>query len=232
MNLLFELFIFLVMYVWYYARKVNNRFIRFTDLGKYSQQITELSADKEIPVYATHLVYLTKANTRHQVEEKIIKSIFAKKPKRAEVYWFLHLNRTEDPYTLNYDVSELVDDKLIKITINIGFRIQPKTELYFKQIVQDLVANKELNLHNRADGSTRYNPEPDFRFVIIEKFLSQENEFALREGLLLNAYFFLKRLGQKDEKAFGIDRHDLTVEKVPLVYQPLPPFNLTRLNNN
>ena len=232
MFLFFELFIFLVMYVWYYARKVNNRFIRFTDLGKYSQKITELSADKEIPVYATHLVYLTKANTRHQVEEKIIKSIFAKKPKRAEVYWFLHLNRTEDPYTLNYDVSELVDDKLIKITINIGFRIQPKTELYFKQIVQDLVAHKELNLHNRADGSTRYNPEPDFRFVIIEKFLSQENEFALREGLLLNAYFFLKRLGQKDEKAFGIDRHDLTVEKVPLVYQPLPPFNLTRLNNN
>lgn len=232
MFLFFELFIFLVMYVWYYARKVNNRFIRFTDLGKYSQKITELSADKEIPVYATHLVYLTKANTRHQVEEKIIKSIFAKKPKRAEVYWFLHLNRTEDPYTLNYDVSELVDDKLIKITINIGFRIQPKTELYFKQIVQDLVAHKELNLHNRADGSTRYNPEPDFRFVIIEKFLSQENEFALREGLLLNAYFFLKRLGQKDEKAFGIDRHDLTVEKVPLVYQPLPPFNLTRINNN
>ena len=229
MFLFFELFIFLVMYVWYYARKVNNRFTCFVDLGKYAKQITELSADNDIPAYATHLIYLTKANTRHQVEEKIIKSIFAKKPKRAEVYWFLHLNRTEDPYTLNYEVSELVDDKLIKVTINIGFRVQPKTEPYFRQIVQDLVKNKELNLHQRPDGSTKYNPEPDFRFVIIEKFLSQENEFALREGLLLNAYFFLKRLGQKDEKAFGIDRHDITVEKVPLIYQPLEPFELTRL---
>lgn len=187
MFLFFELFIFMVMYVWYYARKVKNRLTHFADIGKYSAQITELSNDAEIPMFATHLIYLTKANTRYQVEEKIINSIFAKKPKRAAVYWFLHLNRTEDPYTLNYEVSELVDDKLIKVTINIGFRVQPRTELYFQQIVQDLVKNKELNLHNRPDGSTKYNPEPDFQFVIIEKFLSQENEFAVREGLLLSA---------------------------------------------
>lgn len=229
MFLFFELFIFLVMYVWYYARKVNNRHTRFVDIGQYSQQISELSSDINIPVYATHLIYLTKANTRHQAEEKIIKSIFDKKPKRAEVYWLLHLNRTENPYTLNYDVTELLDDKLIKVTINIGFRVQPKTELYFKQIVQDLVNAKELNLHNRPDGSTKYNPEPDFRFVIIEKFLIHENEFALREGMLLNAYFFLKKLGQKDDKAFGIDRHDITIEKAPLIYQPAAPFCLTRI---
>ncbi|AWH84506.1 potassium transporter Kup [Flavobacterium album] len=231
MFLFFELFIFMVMYTWYYARRVKNRLTNFTDIGKYSDRIVELSADKDIPMYATHLIYLTKANTRHQVEEKIIRSIFAKKPKRAEVYWFLHLNRTEDPYTLNYEVSELVDDKLIKVTINIGFRLQPKTELYFKQIVQDLVNNKELNLHKRPDGSTKYNPEPDFQFVIIEKFLSQENEFALREGLLLNGYFWLKRMGQKDERAFGIDRHDITIEKAPLIYQPASPFTLTRKND-
>jgi KUP system potassium uptake protein len=230
MFLFFELFIFLAMYVWYYARKILNRLTNFVEIGKYAQQITELSNDKDIPAYATHLIYLTKANTRHQIEEKIIKSIFSKKPKRAEVYWFLHLNRTEDPYTLNYDVSELVDDKIIKININIGFRIQPKTELYFKQIVQDLVQQKELNLHTRADGSTKYNAEPDFRFVLIEKFLSHENEFAPREGMLLNAYFFLKKLGQRDDKAFGIDRHDITIEQAPLVYQPITPFTLTRNN--
>jgi KUP system potassium uptake protein len=124
----------------------------------------------------------------------------------------------------------LVDDTIIKVNINIGFRVQPKTELYFKQIVQDLVQQRELNLHNRPDGSTKYNPEPDFRFVIIEKFLSQENEFALREGMLLNGYFLLKKLGQRDEKAFGIDRHDITIEKAPLIYQPSNPFTLTRTN--
>jgi KUP system potassium uptake protein len=230
MFLFFELFIFLTMYIWYYARKINNRFVKFTDIGKYIPKLKELSEDDAIPKFSTHLIYLTKANTRYQIEEKIIRSIFSKKPKRADVYWFLHINRTEDPYTLSYDVSELSDDKVIKVNINVGFRIQPKTEIYFKRIVQHLVANKELKLHIRPDGSTPYNSEPDFKFVVIEKFISIENEFSLKEGLLLNTYFFLKNLGQRDEKAFGLEKSDVVVEEYPLVYQPMHEFDLKRTN--
>lgn len=228
MFLFFELFIFIIMYIWYFARKINNKFTQFVQLGKYSAQLTELSEDDAIPKFATHLIYLTKADRRYEIEDKIIKSIFSKKPKRADVYWFLHINRTEDPFTLSYDVSELVDDKVIKVNINVGFRIQPKTELYFKNIVKELVANKELNLHIRPDGSSKYNNEPDFKFVVIEKFLSIENEFALREGLLLNGYFFLKRLGVSDEKAFGLEKSDVEIEQIPLVYQPITNIKLDR----
>lgn len=230
MFLFFELFIFMVMYVWYYSRKISNRFTRFTDIGKYTAKITELSNDEAIPKFSTHLIYLTKANNRDEVEEKIINSIFSKKPKRADVYWFVHINRTSHPYTLNYEVSELIDDKVIKVNINMGFRVQPRTELYFKRIVADLVANKELNLHTRPDGSTAYNNQPDFKFIVIEKFLSVENEFTLRDGLLLNSYFLLKRFGQSDEKAFGLDKSDVEVEHVPLVYQPVQKIELTRIN--
>lgn len=228
MFLFFEFFIFMVMYVWYFARKINNSYTKFTELGKYSNQLSELSQDDSIPKFATHLIYLTKADRRHEIEEKIIKSIFAKKPKRADVYWFLHINRTSDPFTLSYDVSELVDDKVIKININVGFRVQPKTELYFKKIVQELVASKELNLHIRPDGSTKYNKEPDFKFVVIEKFLSVENEFELRDGFLLRNYFFLKKLGLSDEKAFGLDKSDVKVEQIPLVYNPIENIKLER----
>ncbi|MHA8072102.1 KUP/HAK/KT family potassium transporter [Aquirufa ecclesiirivi] len=229
MFLFFELFIFLTMYIWYYARKINNRFTKFIDLGKYVQQIKDLSEDELIPKFSTHLIYMTKANNRQDIEDKIIKSIFSKRPKRADVYWFLHIDRTEEPYTLSYSVHELVDDKVIKINLNIGFRIQPKTEFYFKKIVQDLVKNKELNLHIRPDGSTKYNAEPDFKFVIIEKFLSVENEFTLKEGLLLNSYFKLKRMGQRDEQAFGLDKSDVEIEYVPLVYQSMEQMELKRI---
>jgi KUP system potassium uptake protein len=228
MFLFFELFIFMVMYVWYYARKINNSYTKFVELGKYSEQLTELSQDDVIPKFATHLIYLTKADRRHDIEEKIIKSIFAKKPKRADVYWFLHINRTEDPFTLSYDVSELVDDKVIKININVGFRVQPRAELYFKKIVQELVASKELNLHIRPDGSTKYNKEPDFKFVVIEKFLSIENEFELRDGFLLKGYFFLKKLGLSDEKAFGLDKSDVQVEQFPVAYNKICNIQLER----
>jgi KUP system potassium uptake protein len=221
-----------VMYTVYSGRKISNRFTKFIELGKYVNDIKELSTDDEIPKFSTHLIYLTKANNRHEIEEKIIKSIFSKNPKRADVYWFVHIHRTNEPYTLSYDVSELVEDKVIKINVNVGFRVQPRTELYFKKIVQELINHKELNLHVRPDGSTKYNNEPDFKFVVIEKFLSVENEFALTDGILLNSYFLLKHLGLSDERAFGLDKSDVVVEQVPLVYQPISKIELVRENHN
>lgn len=231
MFLFFELFIFMVMYVWYYARKINNRFLKFTNLCEQAPLLNQLSEDDGIPKYSTHLIYLTKANKNYEIEEKIIKSIFSKKPKRADVYWFFHINRVNEPFTLNYDVIELLDDKVIKIVLNVGFRVQPRVELYFKKIVRDLVQAKELNLHIRPDGSTKYNAAPDYKFVILEKFLSVENEFAVRDGLLLNAYYLLKSLSISDIKAFGLDKSDVEIEKIPIVYQPATQLDLERKIN-
>ena len=228
MFLFFELFIFMVMYVWYYSRKINNRFLKFTNLTEEIQLLQTLSEDDSIPKYATHLIYLSKADKNYEIEEKILKSIFSKQPKRADVYWFLHLNRTNEPHTLNYEVIELLDDKVIKIIMNVGFRVQPKVELYFKKIVQDLVQNHELNLHIRPDGSSKYNNEPDYKFVILEKFLSVENEFTIQEGMLLHAYYILKRLSLSDAKAFGLDKSDVAIEKIPVVYQPISKLTLER----
>ncbi len=219
---------FFIMYTVHRGRRITNRFTKFVDLGEHVPMIKELIDDEEIPKFATHIIYLTKANVKHEIEEKIIKSILSKKPKRADVYWFLHLHRTNEPYTLAFDVNELVDDKIIKINIHVGFRVQPRTELYFKKIVQDLIKNKELNLHNRPDGSTKYNNEPDFKFMVIEKFLSAENEFTLREGILLNSYFWLKQHSLSDQSAFGLDKSDVVVEQVPLVYQPVHNIELVR----
>ena len=226
MFLFFELLIFVVMYVWYYSRKINNKFLKFTNLVEQTPLLKELSEDDNIPKYATHLIYLSKADKTYEIEEKIINSIFSKKPKRADVYWFLHINRTNDPFTLNYEVIELLDDKVIKVILNIGFRVQPKVELYFKRIVLDLVSKKLLNLHIRPDGSTKYNSEPDFKFVIIEKFISVENEFPLKDGWLLTSYFWLKKLSLSDEKAFGLDKSDVQVEEYPMVYSPLPKIEI------
>jgi len=228
MFLFFELFIFMVMYVWYYSRKINNRFVKFINLVEQTTLLKELSEDDAIPKYATHLIYLSKADRTYEIEEKIIKSIFSKQPKRADIYWFFHINRTNEPFTLNYEVIELLDDKVIKIVLNIGFRVQPKVELYFKKIVQDLVSQKQLNLHIRPDGSTKYNGEPDFKFIIIEKFLSTENEFAMKEGFLLHSYYWLKSLSLSDAKAFGLDKSDVAIESVPIVYQPIANLQLER----
>lgn len=223
---------FSVMYISYFGKKFHHRYTKYVNLGDYSAKIVELSNDEEIPKFSTHLIYLTKAERRDFIEARIIQSIFDKKPKRADVYWFFHINRTNHPYTLNYEVFELVDDKIIKIVLNIGFRIQPKTELYFQKIIDDLIANKELNLHLRSNVTTRYNTIMDFKFIILAKYLSVDNEFALKEGFILKAYFFLKRFAQKEGKAFGMDRSDVLIEHFPLLYQPARVDGLVRKADN
>ncbi|HNR85276.1 MAG TPA: KUP/HAK/KT family potassium transporter [Taishania sp.] len=219
---------FLVMYISFFGRKINDRYTQYVSLGKYASKIAQLSNDESIPKFVTHLIYLSKSDKREIIEEQIIQSIFAKKPKRADVYWFFHINRTNNPYTLDYDVSELVDDKIYKIIVNIGFRIKPRTETYFIQIINDMIENKEMSFHLKNHGSTVYNPSIDFKFIVMERFLSVENEFALKEGLTLKAYFFLQKIAQNDEKAFGLDKSDVLVEQIPLVYQPVGVVNLKR----
>lgn len=230
MFLFFELFIFLTMYTWYYARKVNNKKMRFVELGQYASALNTLHKNESIPKHTSHLIYLTKANQKAQIEEKILLSIFSKKPKRAELYWFFHLNRTEEPYTLTYAISEIIKGVAIRIDLNIGFRVPAKTELYFKSILQDLAASKEVILPESNTSPNPFSNEPDFKFVVIEKYLSVENNFSLRESLLLNSYFFLKKVGQDDSKAFGLERADVITEWTPIVYQPAEPFSLKRIS--
>ncbi len=219
---------FSVMYVTYFGKKINTRYTKFVDLGKHVKLIGELSEDLSIPKFTTHLVYLTKSNRKEQVELRIIKSIFAQKPKRANVYWFFHINRTDNPYTLNYEVVELYDEKVFKIILNIGFRIRPRTEMYFKQILNGLIKNEEFHLHRLRNSSFKYNHDLDFQFILLEKFISVENEFKFRDGIFLKFYYFLKKHAQNDGKAFGLDKSDFLIEQVPFVYQPLQELNLSR----
>ena len=75
--------------------------MEFVRLEHYIPKIQELSNDKAVPKYATHLVYLTSANNPKEIEHKIIYSILNKKPKRADIYWFVHVDTMDDPYTVN-----------------------------------------------------------------------------------------------------------------------------------
>ncbi len=229
--------LFVIMYVNYFGRKINNRYTKFVDLGKYASKIIELSNDSSVPKLATHLIYLTKANKREEIEEKIINSIFGKTPKKADIYWFFHINRTNNPYTLTYEVSELIENKVIKITLDIGFRIQPKTELYFIKIMEDMTKNNELNFKLNSfqnllsllkGKGNKYNDCIDFRFIVMEKYLSIDNEFSLRNGFILRTYFRLRKFSIKEEDAFGINRSNVLIEQVPLVYQPVKKLGLER----
>lgn len=216
------------MYVWYQGRRVNNRFLNFVQLSEYIPLLNDLSTDSAINKYATHLVYLTKANNPVELEQRIISSIFARRPKRADVYWFIHIDMVDDPFTLEYCVEEIENDKVIRVDFRMGFRIQPRINVLLRKVVEDMINSHELALDNRYQVLSKHSLAGDFRFVILEKFLSYENEFTTGDGLLLNAYFTIKNLAQSDLQAYGLDASDAEVEKIPLVVTPVSNIKMRR----
>lgn len=218
-----------VMLVWYNARKIRNRYVEFVPLSEYLPVLEDLSHDLTVPKYATHLVYLTSANDRQEIESKIIYSITQKQPKRADIYWFLHVDVVDEPYRMEYKVSEFIHDDVIRIDFILGFRIAPRINLMFRKVVEDMVNRKEVDIRSRYKSLNKNNIIGDFRFVVIEKFVSFENDLPFYEKVVLDVYSFLKHLGLSEEKAFGLDTSSVTVETMPLIIAPPKEISLKRI---
>ena len=223
--------LFLVMYVWYRARKIKNRYVEFVRMEHYVPKIQELSNDKSVPKYATHLVYLTSANNPKEIEHKIIYSILNKKPKRADIYWFVHVDTMDDPYTCEYKVEHIIPNDIIRVDFRLGFRMEPKINLMFRKVVEDLVANKEVNIISRYESLASSNTVGDFQFMVMEKYLSQDNELPFTERIVMKFHFWLKEHSLSEEKGFGLDAANVTVEKFPLIVAPVTNLKLKRVED-
>ena len=223
-----------LMLVWLKAFYIKLRLTEYTKLEKFLPALHELSRDISIPKYSTHLVFMTNASRANEIETKVIYSIFQKRPKRADVYWFIHVDTTDDPYTMEYKVlsDDDDDDNVIKINFRLGFRIEQRINLFFRKVVEDMVMNKEVDITSRYESLNRQNITGDFRFVVLERFLSFENDLPLVEQMVMKTYFFVKDFTTPEDKWFGLDSSSVKIEKVPLIIRPVENIKLRRVYSN
>lgn len=222
--------LFMVMLISFKARKIKNRYVEFVRLEDYVSILQELSNDKTIPKYSTHLVYLTSANNPKEIEHKIIYSILYRKPKRADIYWFVHVDVVDEPYTTEYSVQTIIPNEIIRIEFRLGFRVEHRIQLMFRKVVEDMVMNKEVNVVSRYESLSKNNVKGDFRFIVMEKFLSRDNELPLWERMIMRGYFLLKKISLSEERGFGLDSSDVTLEKYPIVVSAVADMNLKRID--
>ncbi|TMI64722.1 MAG: potassium transporter Kup [Bacteroidetes bacterium] len=223
--------LFFIMYDWYKARKIKNRYVEFVRFDTYIPKIQELSNDRSVAKYATHLVYLTSADNSKEVEHKIIYSILNKKPKRADIYWFIHVDTVDDPYTTEYAVMHIIPNEIIRIEFRLGFRVQPRINLMFRRVVEELVKNKEVNVASRYESLGKNNVVGDFQFVVLEKYLSQDNDLPFWERVIMKFHFWLKEISLSEERGFGLDPGNVIVEKFPLIVSPVTKIRLKRVED-
>jgi KUP system potassium uptake protein len=222
--------IILVMWVWFRASRIKNKLTEYEKLADYIEPLKDLSKDETIPKYATHLVFMSNAGRVTDIESKIIYSIFQRRPKKADIYWFVHVDTLDEPYTMDYKVTVIERDDIIKVNFKLGFRVEQKINLYFRKVVEEMVSRGEVDITSRYKSLNEQNVIGDFRFVVLEKFLSFDNELPLLDRMVMKAYFFVKQFTPSEDKWFGLDSDAVKLEKVPLIIKPVSKCNLRRID--
>jgi KUP system potassium uptake protein len=228
-TLIIAILLIAVMTTWFKAKQISKTYTKIVKIEDYKKVLMELSVDLSIPKYATHLVYMTNAGRIDEIEEKVMYSILQKRPKRADLYWFVHVNILNEPYKTEYKVTEIIKDDLFRIDFNLGFREPTKINLMFKEVLKDMVKKGEVDITSRYESLNKNNIIGDFKFVLSEKFLSYDSAMLWHEKLIMNTYFFIKKFSLSEEEAFGLDSSSVKVEKFPMVLHAPEKIGLTRV---
>ena len=224
------LLIFL-MYIWIYGSIIRKRYKEYVNILDFKGHFKSLQEDKELPLYATNIVYLTESYKYRMIEKKVIYSIFNKEPKRAKFYWFVNIKVTDEPYTEEYVVRTIVPNQAYSVRFNLGFRVDQKINLFLYKVIQDLAKSGEI----------KYTPKKymmnqdsefilgDFKFVLLEEVLSNESELSRWDNFITSTKLSIKKITVSPQKWFGIDTSNVTVEKAPIIIGHKEVQNLTRV---
>ena len=205
-----------IMYVWYNATTIRNSQIQIRDVRESFSIISDIKSDESIPKYATNIVYLTKLGGKYDIEQKILYSIINKHPMRADHYFLLHIDYQDSPSTLEYDVTTLVPDTLYRINLRLGFRIHPLVNRYFRQIIEDMVAQDGFSLGSSYPSLAKHNVMGNFVFVLINRIYSTITSFSFKERLIMDAYEWIDHLKLSMTRSLGLNTSNVLIENVPL----------------
>lgn len=223
--------IFMVMWVWYKGRQLRRKLTVWEKTDDFFGTLKELSNDQTIPQYSTHLVYLTASDSSKKLERETIESVLEKTPKRADVYWFVHIKTDDHPFTTKYKVETMAKEDVYFVTFTLGFRIEPRINYFFELALEDMVKNKEVEMTSRHPALKKYNIRGDVRFVLLRSFLSYENDLPFKQNFIMRSYYIIRRwFSIREDVAYGLDADNVDVENVSVVVARPEEINLVREN--
>ncbi|MBI5542043.1 MAG: KUP/HAK/KT family potassium transporter [Bacteroidia bacterium] len=228
-TLLIASILFYIMFIWYKGRMIKKKLTDYVYVDKYFSMLSDVKKDLSISKYSTNLVYFTHANNVHEIESKVVFSIFNKQPKRADTYWLIHVDVVDEPHAMSYKVTHLIPETLIRVDFKIGFKVPTKINLYFRKVIEELVINKEVDITTRYPSLHKYAISGDFRFILTDRVQGYDFDFKPFNQFVMDSYDILKKIGMPEEKAYGLDTSSVITEKIPLIINKGLDFKLTRI---
>ena len=219
---------FFMMFILLRARRLRELHTEFVDLKHYVGMIQDLQSDNSVPKEATNLVYLAVADSKRYIDSNIIYSIFKKRPKRADIYWFLHVDTVDSPFTSKYSVDTIIPKKCFFIRLRLGFKTDHRVNLLFNKIIHEMADSGEIDLVSPYPSLHKYSMMGDFKFVIIHSWASSDSEISSFDRVIIQGYRLLKEHSLSTEELYGIEAANLEIEKVPIQVGPVAKVKIKR----
>jgi len=223
---------FIMMFILYKARQLRQQHTEFVDLRHYENILKDLQNDLEIPKEATNLVYLAVADSRRYIDSNIIYSILRKRPKRADVYWFIHVETVDSPFTSKYSVDTIIPERCFFVRIKLGFKIPHRVNLLFNRIVHDMAENAEIDLVSPYAPLHKHSMTADFKFIILHSWASTDSEISTFDSIIIQGYRIIKSFSLSTEELYGLETANVEVEKVPIMVGPVAKVRIKRESGN
>lgn len=229
-SVLIGVILFFGIFMWYKAKELRRRHLSTVSIEPYIPMLKDLMNDDTVPKEATNLVYLALSGDQEKIDSNIIYSIFKKRPKRADIYWFVHIDISDDPYLKQYKVSTIVPQKVFFVKLKFGFKVEHKVNLMFNKIVKEMQANGEVDELSHYPSLRKHRFNADFKFIILNSRASVDDEISPFDQFTIRAYRVLKKLSLSTSEDFGLEISNVEVETVPINVGKTKDIELNREN--
>ena len=129
---------------------------------------------------------------------------------------------------MEYKLTHIIPDTLIKVDFRLGFKVQPRINLFFKQVIDEMIAHHEVDLVSNYPSLKKHGIMGDFRYIIIDRIQNYDFDFPWFDQFIMDVYTILKNIGITEVRAYGLDTSNIIVEKVALSLPRTGKVNLRR----
>jgi KUP system potassium uptake protein len=221
--------LFVMMFILYRARQLKAKSIEFEEIGQYVELLKAVQNDQNIPKESGHLVYMVKANDQYQIDKATIYSLFKKRPKRADIYWFLHVEILDEPFTKEYHVETIIPEKCFFVLLRFGFKVDHKVNLMFRKILQQMAEAQEISLVSQYPSLQAFNEPADFKFILIDSRISSDISMNAFDSFIFQGYNLIKKFSLPKDEDFGLENANVEWETVPVKIRPEVEIEITRV---
>jgi KUP system potassium uptake protein len=207
---------FTLLFLYYKARLLRKSITEYISMKQVIPLLIATKNDPNLQYEASNIVYPTRSNNPNKLDATVFFSLFKKRPRKAGVVWFLHLDILSDPWGVHYTVNEVIDKSCYYVNLQLGFKEEHRIEYMMRKIERKMVEKGELTGESVFDSVKGKFEEADFKFIVLNSRVATDNKLTTFESICVKAYRFVKGTGLKPAEDFGLDKTNVVVEYIPI----------------